>query len=1164
MADVPAPPRSAPPGATPELKRILSKLRPFQRDAYDFAVGAASTAGKKELDKKKAGGTRVLIADEMGLGKTITSLAVMTHHIASWPLLILCPASLRHTWPAEIEKFLPSLPTSSVYVVSGFDDADFYSNPNKRNRIKIVVATYSLLQNRSAAGRVLEDFHFRCIIADESHNLKERTSQRCKLAMPLLMRAEHVCLLSGTPALAHPVELWAQLHSLAPRVFGSYTAFTKKFCNARRGRFGWDVKGVSNSDELHALLKNYMIRRLKSDVLHDLPPKQRTILPIKVSAEHAAKCRTLIQDMDAARVSVDELVGTEAESAHFEARRLFMEAYQASGLAKAQAVSEYLLDWLAGSGTQKILVFAHHKEVLNTLHVEQAVSKKMKGVGHMRIDGSVPSAERAARVRKFQTNARIRVALLSVTAAGVGLTLTAASSVLFSELFWTPGVLAQAEDRAHRIGQVNSVNVMYCVVKDRDISIDMKLWAMLSRKVGTLGRVIDGQKHATMNAQEQVGPASSGGGGGGGASAEAELQAFFAESSHSVAAPKSSALVKGSIQSFFAGGGAKKSSCPNDNIASSSARNVASSSTTGTATPSQPKKNTPRNGIEAMLGAVAGGKAKATTGTSKVRVETKRTVQWSCKACTFDNSRCISITNSDPLRCEICDTLKAEEAAIGSDVARNPEAPASSTTTGINIDLSVSSSSEDEDDDDQSQQERKSTACGRKSSVTSTPETAASSEIIEIIDSSGDESDDCDKKPAHIPTPSSSKLRKPSSSIVVVDDEGNNQDVDSVQKATQQIDRLSFAVSKNSGRISLFAATSGESLQINFDVEQVLTEVASDMAMEMQTKRLVSGQKDLQLSKNCVEFDDAAVAALFESVDPALLKTAKLACDLTTFCDEVKTFVTSFMTLREVEKKVIGTMSAPTTNASLMANVAKALAPPSSSNHSIERFGGGAKERATENSLNGTVTEEDERVLNGEACAWCARALGRASRREGVDSTYCSVECAEEGRLRRGGMYSSSRVRAQVFALERGVCCLCGIDAHALYLRISSLQPAERLNALCNINWKLPQSSGALERLLQRPKEGDFWQADHERAVAEGGGSCGLENLRTLCTPCHKVETHKLRSRLKLSGGPAVAAAADSDSIVGSSGQMDIRSVFFSSSAPQSDRKRKRRKRTAD
>jgi len=1142
---------SAPPPANPELDLILSKLRPFQRDAYEFAT----STGKRDL--KNTGGTRVLVADEMGLGKTVTSLAIMLHHVASWPLLILCPASLRHTWPAEIEKFMPSLPTSAVYVVSGFDDADFYSNPNKRERIKIVVATYSLLQNRSAAARVLEDFHFRAIIADESHNLKERTSQRCKLAMPLLMRADHVCLLSGTPALARPVELWAQLHSLAPKVFGSYTAFTKKFCNARRGRFGWDVKGCSNSDELHALLKNYMIRRLKSDVLHDLPPKQRMIVPVKVSPEHAAKCRTLIQDMEAARLSIDELVGQEAESANFEARRMFMEAFQASGLAKSQAVSEYLLDWLAGSGTQKILVFAHHKEVLDTL--EQTVSKKMKGVGHIRIDGSVPSAERAARVRKFQTNAKIRVALLSVTAAGVGLTLTAASSVLFSELFWTPGVLAQAEDRAHRIGQVNSVNVMYCVVKDRDISIDMKLWAMLGRKIGTLGRVIDGQKNASMNACEQAGCSNDGGG----ASAEAELQAFFAEScSNSVSASKSSTVVRGSIQSFFAGE-AKKSSSPKNSVPSSK-RKVLTSSTA--ATPLHSKKTASMNGIQAMFAAPGGGRTKAA---GKARAETIKTVKWSCRACTFDNFCSISVINGAPLRCKICDTVKTEEDATNI-AARTTETPShASASTCINIDLSMSSSSssEDEDEGDEFEQTHlpdKSTPCSRKYSTTSTPETAASSEVIEIdCDSSDDDRDDGDKKPAHLPQPASlSKLGKQPSSIVVIDGEGDDQDT----KIKPKSDKLSFAVSKNSGRISLFAAASDESLRINFAVEQILTEVASDAVFDMQTKRLISGQKDLQLSKNCIEFDEKAVAALFDSIDSALLKRANLSRDLSTFCEEVKTFVSSFLTLREVEKKAISEMEAPSTNSSLMTNVAQALVPASTPTNCTDRYCGGAKERAIENSRNGIATEEDNRVINGEACAWCAKVLGRASRRDGVESTYCSVECAEEGRLRRGGMYASSRVRAQVFALERGICCLCGIDAHALFLRISSLQPAERLNALCGANWKLPQSSGALERLLQRPKEGDFWQADHVRAVAEGGGSCRLQNLRTLCVPCHKVETEKLRSRLKLNGGPAATTStgAPSNSIVAPSGQMDIRSAFFSAAAPQSDRKRKRGKKTAD
>jgi hypothetical protein len=205
-----------------------------------------------------------------------------------------------------------------------------------------------------------------------------------------------------------------------------------------------------------------------------------------------------------------------------------------------------------------------------------------------------------------------------------------------------------------------------------------------------------------------------------------------------------------------------------------------------------------------------------------------------------------------------------------------------------------------------------------------------------------------------------------------------------------------------------------------------------------------------------------------------------------------------------------------------------------------ERYVGGAKERAVANAKAGTSTALDNSVLSGTACAWCAGALPDAAFAQGVNSTYCSQECAEKGRLGRGGMYASTRVRAQVFGLEGGVCRKCGIDAHALFVRISALEPPERLNALINAKWQLPRTGPALDRLLQQPKEGDFWQADHIQAVAEGGGGCGLDNLQTLCTPCHRVETEKLRSRLRLTGG--------TDN-VSSGNQMDIRSAFLTQRA---------------
>lgn len=152
-----------------------------------------------------------------------------------------------------------------------------------------------------------------------------------------------------------------------------------------------------------------------------------------------------------------------------------------------------------------------------------------------------------------------------------------------------------------------------------------------------------------------------------------------------------------------------------------------------------------------------------------------------------------------------------------------------------------------------------------------------------------------------------------------------------------------------------------------------------------------------------------------------------------------------------------------------------------------ERYTGGAKERAEERLCEGNATSEDMEILKGNSrCAWCASSLSRASRV--AQSVYCSQECAEIGRITRGGMYASSRIRDQVFALEGGVCQICSIDAHALFLRVKSMPPAQRLSALCNTNFKLPKSAKALERLLQAPTEGSFWQADHIQAVAEGGG----------------------------------------------------------------------------
>ena len=219
----------------------------------------------------------------------------------------------------------------------------------------------------------------------------------------------------------------------------------------------------------------------------------------------------------------------------------------------------------------------------------------------------------------------------------------------------------------------------------------------------------------------------------------------------------------------------------------------------------------------------------------------------------------------------------------------------------------------------------------------------------------------------------------------------------------------------------------------------------------------------------------------------------------TILIDEVKTFVNQFMLLREIEKKILKESGSIYPGINLRQEVLRHM--PKSSANTTERYVGGAKERARERVEMGIGDDNDMAILEGRYCAYCGGDLSKVSRLPGVSSTYCSRECTDQGRLKRGGM--GNQLRAQVFALEGGVCRLCRIDGHALFTRVIALEPAERLNALCNANWKLPKSAKALDRLLQNPREGDFWQADHILAVSEGGGGCGLENLRTLCVPCH-------------------------------------------------------------
>ncbi len=251
--------------------------------------------------------------------------------------------------------------------------------------------------------------------------------------------------------------------------------------------FGTVYNGAKNTRELNALLSLLMIRRKKDDVLDQLPAKTRQKVLLHVDAKVLDQLNKQRNDQlvvkDALMFSEDRGVALEA---NFLKHSLFFEQFRNTGRAKLPAVCDYLLEALGDEELgPKFLVFAHHIDVLDGICHALTQEKKR----FIRIDGKTPAAQRQPLVDVFQNTPGMRVAVLSITAAGVGLTLTAASNVFFAELFYNPGALLQAEDRAHRIGQLNSVNVHYLVARN---TVDEALFRMLNSKISVLGETLDG------------------------------------------------------------------------------------------------------------------------------------------------------------------------------------------------------------------------------------------------------------------------------------------------------------------------------------------------------------------------------------------------------------------------------------------------------------------------------------------------------------------------------------------------------------------------------------------------------------------------------------------------------------------------------------------------
>ena len=467
---------------TKDQEKNLESLRPnFLQALYDFQKEGI----KFGLERKG----RILLADEMGVGKTVQALGISLLFKEDWPILIICPSSLKFVWRDEILKWIPDINDDKINIQIFKTSKDLF-----KCGVKIYIMSYDLTIKLEEE-IIKKDFKF--VIADEAHYLKSPDAKRTKTLMPIIKKSKRVILITGTPILAKPVELYPLLNILRPDLFHNFQTFGKRYCDPKRNYFGMDWTGSSHPKELNCILKNIMIRRLKKDVINQLPEKKRQKIEIQTDPKIIKQIQAInlssekilekINELNNSQISpnlsnfVNEPKNNDNENENL--INLFNKVYILSAEAKKAAVKEYIHYLIENKC--KFLIFAHHQIMLDAIEEEVKKSK----VDYIRIDGKVKNEKRQDYVYKYQNDETCLVAILSITACYTGITLTAASTVIFSELHMTPAMMIQAEDRAHRIGQVHDcVNIHYLYGPN---TIDETLFKILNKKQNIFTNTLD-------------------------------------------------------------------------------------------------------------------------------------------------------------------------------------------------------------------------------------------------------------------------------------------------------------------------------------------------------------------------------------------------------------------------------------------------------------------------------------------------------------------------------------------------------------------------------------------------------------------------------------------------------------------------------------------------
>ena len=423
--------------------------------------------GIKFLIKNK----KCILADDMGLGKTYQSI-VAALESGSERVLIICPSSLKINWMREVQNFCDDVSiiqgthwNPSRFTIMNYDILKNFHTIEERNR------EYEDWELR----REIADFNPDLLILDEAHYIKNHKSKRGAILKDLSknFNCDRVWLLTGTPIANRPMDYYNLLSIIDSPVANNWVHYAKTYCEGMRfkkgGKYVWVTKGASNLGELSTKTKRTILRRKKEDVL-DLPEK--LITPVYLELQNEVGYKSVWEDYMTKR----KLEGKKGNPAKDIVEMTLLRSFIAmETVPYTVEKTEEALEL-----NKKVIIFCNFND-------EMDYFLRHFGNKAVSVRGGMTDKQKQMSVDRFQEDDSCMVFVGQIKAAGVGLTLTKAEIVIMNSLDWVPGTHEQAEDRAYRIGQKETVNIYYMLIDD---TIDTLVWHILNEKKKVIGTIM--------------------------------------------------------------------------------------------------------------------------------------------------------------------------------------------------------------------------------------------------------------------------------------------------------------------------------------------------------------------------------------------------------------------------------------------------------------------------------------------------------------------------------------------------------------------------------------------------------------------------------------------------------------------------------------------------